>query len=104
MFETEGRSYSGGGKYLQNCNLVVIMAKRNRMEPHHTLLSSSSPHHNFVEVEEDFTDLEAKVEFLLDHPEEAVRIAQDGVAVYRDRGFDACSSSVLLEKIDQGVG
>lgn len=84
-FPPSGRSYSGRGKYLQNCNSVVIMHKRNWIEPHHSLLISSGPEQNFVEVEENFSDLGSKVVELLQDPDRAKRIAQKGVEVVRDR-------------------
>ena len=76
-----GVSYSGRGKYLQNCNSVVIMPKRKWIEPHHTLLDSS----NHVEVKDDFSDLEEKIFSLLQNQEKAERIARNGVEVFRDR-------------------
>ncbi|KAJ8071408.1 hypothetical protein OCU04_001729 [Sclerotinia nivalis] len=36
VLQTEGRSYSGRGKYLQNCNSVIIIPKRTWVEPHHS--------------------------------------------------------------------
>ncbi|KAG9236164.1 DUF821 domain-containing protein [Amylocarpus encephaloides] len=85
LIHTEGRSYSGRGKYLQNCNSVVIMPKRNWIEPHHSLLVSAGPDQNFVEVEEDFSDLEPRILELLGDPEKSQRIAQNGVDTFRDR-------------------
>lgn len=80
-----GRSYSGRGKYLHNCNSVVIMHKRMWIEPHHNLLVSSGPDQNFVEVERDFSDLGDKIQNLLSDPSKAARIAQNNVKVFRDR-------------------
>jgi hypothetical protein len=80
-----GRSYSGRGTYLQNCNSAVIMPKRAWIEPHHALLVSSGHKQNFLEVEQDFSDLEKKVLDLLQDQERAQLIAQNSIETFRDR-------------------
>lgn len=85
VLQTEGRSYSGRGKYLQNCRSVYIAPKSEWIEPHHSALVPSGPNQNFVEVERDFSDLEQKVQALLNDEDYAKRIADNGVAVFRDR-------------------
>jgi hypothetical protein len=55
------------------------------MEPHHALLIPSGPQQNFVEVEKDFSDLEEKMEYLLDNPQKAQAIAQASAETFRDR-------------------
>ncbi|KAF2003412.1 hypothetical protein P154DRAFT_486606 [Amniculicola lignicola CBS 123094] len=85
LVHTEGRSYSGRGKYLLNCASVVVAHKSEWIEPHQHLLISSGEHQNFVQVERDFSDLETKVEELLDDPERAVAITRNSVATFRDR-------------------
>jgi len=61
------------------------MHKRTWIEPHHALLVSSGPQQNFVEVENDFSDLEDKIAELLEQPERAAQIAANGVETFRDR-------------------
>lgn len=61
------------------------MHKRTWLEPHHPLLISSGPSQNIVEVETDFSDLEEKITFLLQNPQEAQRIAKNGIDAFRDR-------------------
>lgn len=80
-----GHSYSGRGKYLQNCLSVFIMHKIEWIEPHTHLLVPSGARQNMVQVERDFSDLQEKVEGLLARPEEARAIAVEGVRVFRDR-------------------
>lgn len=80
-----GRSYSGRGKYLQNCNSVVIMPNRTWIEPHHALLVSSGPKQNFVEVQMNFSDLEENILGLLEDEEKAQLIAHNSVETFRDR-------------------
>ncbi|KAH7114504.1 DUF821 domain-containing protein [Dendryphion nanum] len=85
LIQTEGRSYSGRGKYLLNCRSVVFIHKQEWIEPHHALLVSFGPDQNFVEVERNFSDLEVKVEELLKDPDRASKIAENSVATFRDR-------------------
>lgn len=85
LLRETGHSYSGRGKYLHNCNSVVIMHKRTWIEPHHNLLVSSWPKQNFVEVERDFSDLGEKIQDLLSNQDKAAQIARNGVAMFRDR-------------------
>lgn len=61
------------------------MLKRNWIELHHSLLVSSGPHQNFVEIEEDFSDLETKIVELLEDPENSRLISQNGVDTFWDR-------------------
>ncbi|PSN72145.1 hypothetical protein BS50DRAFT_657962 [Corynespora cassiicola Philippines] len=84
LMHTEGYSYSGRGKYLLNCGSVVFMHKWEWIEPHHALLSPSGPLQNFVEVERDFSDLEVKVQELLDDSDLAKSITQHAAYTFRD--------------------
>ncbi|KAL4920806.1 DUF821 domain protein [Aspergillus aurantiobrunneus] len=93
LAHTEGRSFSGRGKYLLNCRSVVISHKLQWVEAHHGALISSGPEANYVEVERDFSDLERKIEFLIDNPETAERIAQNAVRTFRDRYLTPAAES-----------
>ncbi|KAF2638290.1 hypothetical protein P280DRAFT_471405 [Massarina eburnea CBS 473.64] len=85
LIHTEGRSYSGRGKYLLNCDSITIMHKKEWIEPHHNVLVASGPDQNFVEVERNFSDLESKMENLLKNQTQAKLIAQNSVKTFRDR-------------------
>jgi len=63
------------------------MHKRTWIEPQHDLLVSGGPHQNFVEVENDFSDLETKILDLLNNPGWAKQIASNGVDAFRDRNL-----------------
>ncbi len=43
LAHTEGRSFSGRGKYLQNCRSVLVAHKLQWKEAHHGALESSGP-------------------------------------------------------------
>ncbi|KAH8692488.1 glycosyl transferase family 90-domain-containing protein [Phaeosphaeriaceae sp. PMI808] len=85
LIHTEGRSYSGRGKYLLNCGSVVIRHKAEWVEPHSHLFMLSGPHQNVVEVERDFSDLKEKVGRLLRDPQRAQAIANNSINTFRDR-------------------
>ncbi|PKY07178.1 hypothetical protein P168DRAFT_324613 [Aspergillus campestris IBT 28561] len=93
LAHTEGRSFSGRGKYLLNCRSVVVSHKLVWREAHHAALIASGPDANFVEVERDFSDLHTKLEFLIDNPEAAERIANNTVRTFRDRYLTPAAES-----------
>ncbi|KAL3474834.1 glycosyl transferase family 90-domain-containing protein [Aspergillus californicus] len=127
LAHTEGRSFSGRGKYLLNCRSVLISHELEWLEAHHGAFIASGPEANYVEVARDFSDLERKIEFLIDHPETAERIAENAARTFRDRYLtpaaescywrhlvrryaDACEFEPVLEvvrggeKVRRGVG
>jgi hypothetical protein len=99
---TTGRSYSGRGKYLQNCNSVVIMPNLTWIEPHHALLISSGPKQNFVEVQMDFSDLEENVLGLLEDQEKAQLIAHNSVETFRDRYLTPAAQACYWRRMIEG--
>ncbi|KAH7396181.1 glycosyl transferase family 90-domain-containing protein [Pyrenochaeta sp. MPI-SDFR-AT-0127] len=85
LVHTEGRSYSGRGKYLLNCASILITHRADWIEPHSHLFVSSGPDQNVVMVERDFSDLEEKMEDLLQNPLRGMAIANNSVATFRDK-------------------
>jgi hypothetical protein len=93
LAHTEGRSFSGRGKYLLNCRSVMISHPLIWREAHHAALIASGPNANYVEVEQDFADLPRKVDFLIDNPQVAERIAENSVRTFRDRYLTPAAES-----------
>ncbi|PYI13082.1 hypothetical protein BO99DRAFT_397476 [Aspergillus violaceofuscus CBS 115571] len=87
LAHTEGRSFSGRGKYLLNCRSVVLSHPLTWREAHHAaLVAAPHPAANYVLVEEaGWGDLDRKMEWLIDHPDAAERIADEAVRTFRDR-------------------
>ncbi|KAL2789343.1 glycosyl transferase family 90-domain-containing protein [Aspergillus keveii] len=81
----EGRSYSASLKYRQACRSVIVAHKLQYIQHHHYLLIPSGPLQNYVEVERDFSDLEAKIAPLLADPDRAQAIADNSVRTFRER-------------------
>ncbi|KAJ5183851.1 hypothetical protein N7492_001467 [Penicillium capsulatum] len=93
LAHTEGRSFSGRGKYLLNCRSVVISHPLVWREAHHAALVSSGPEANYLEVDQEFSDLPAKIDYLIDNPEVAERIAENAVRTFRDRYLTPAAES-----------
>ncbi|KAL2074706.1 hypothetical protein VTL71DRAFT_8485 [Oculimacula yallundae] len=87
------------GKYLQNCNSVIIIPRRTWIEPHHALLRSG---HNFVEVEEDFSDLEETMVGLLADPARARQIAMNSTDIFRDRHLTPAAQACYWRRLISG--
>ncbi|KAI1978859.1 hypothetical protein LOZ53_002808 [Ophidiomyces ophidiicola] len=85
LSHVEGRSYSGRGKYLQNCNSVFVTHELEWREVHHSALVASGEEANYVAVKRDFSDLAEKIKHLINHPDISERIARNSVEVFRDR-------------------
>ncbi|KAJ0413529.1 glycosyl transferase family 90-domain-containing protein [Aspergillus carlsbadensis] len=81
----EGRSYSASLKYRQACRSVIVAHKLQYIQHHHYLLIPSGASQNYVEVERDFSDLEAKIAPLLTDPARAQAIADNSVRAFRER-------------------
>ena len=79
---------------------MVVIHKLQWIQHHHYLLVSKGPNQNFVEVERDFSDLEAVMDHLTTHPEEARRIADNSVRTFRERyltpAAEACYWRALI--------
>ena len=59
------------------------------------------PNHHFVEIKDDYSDLEERLSYFIDHPEEANRIiknANDHVRQFQDRKREKLLSLLVLEK------
>ncbi|PGH14653.1 hypothetical protein AJ80_05834 [Polytolypa hystricis UAMH7299] len=88
LAHVEGRSFSGRGKYLQNCRSVFITHPLVWREMHHAALVSSGSEQNYIELAGGggtFKDLDDVMGTLLDRPELVERIAENGVRTFRER-------------------
>lgn len=83
--QTEGNTYSGRLKYLQSCRSVVISHELEWIQHYYHLMKPSGPEQNFVQVRRDWSDLEREMQHLLSHDEEAKRIADNSVHIFRER-------------------
>ncbi len=65
---------------------------------------SSGPRQNFLRVEKDFSDLETQLAHLRARPEQAARIASNGVEIFRDRYLTPAAQSCYWRKLIRGYG
>ncbi|KAE8356741.1 glycosyl transferase family 90-domain-containing protein [Aspergillus coremiiformis] len=93
LAHVEGHSFSGAGKYLLNCRSVFVSHKLVWREAHHHIFIASGPDANYIEVERDFSDLNDKIEYFISNPEAAEQIANNTVAMFRDRYLTPAAES-----------
>ncbi|CAI7594111.1 unnamed protein product [Penicillium bialowiezense] len=99
LAHTEGRSFSGRGKYLLNCRSVMISHALEWREAHHAALISSGPDANYVEVDREWNDLSRKIDYLIDNPQIAERIANNAVRTFRDRYLTPAAESCYWRQL-----
>ncbi|KAJ4358143.1 uncharacterized protein N0V89_002722 [Didymosphaeria variabile] len=99
LMHTEGRSYSGRGKYLLNCGSVVIMHKSEWIEPQQDVYVKSGADQNIVEVERDFSDLDGKIQQLLKDPKLARSIAKNSQKTFRNRYLTPAAQACYWRKL-----
>jgi hypothetical protein len=99
LAHTEGRSFSGRGKYLLNCRSVVISHTLEWREVHHGALVPTGPEANYIEVDRDWSELSHKIDYLIDNPEIAERIANNAVRTFRDRYLTPAAESCYWRQL-----
>lgn len=82
---TEGNSYSGRLKYLQNCRSVVVAHELDWIQHFSPLMSSSGPTQNFLQIKRDFSDMDEAMEKQLQDDDRAKQIADNSVKTFRER-------------------
>jgi hypothetical protein len=99
-----GRAWSGRLKFVQNCNSVIVAHKLEWIQHYQHLLVSEDEAQNFVQVKRDFSDLPGKMEYLVNHVDEAARIAQNSVRLFRDRYLTPAAEACYWRKLVAGWG
>jgi hypothetical protein len=99
LAHTEGVSYSGRLKYLQNCRSVVVAHKLDWIQHHHPLMKSSGPEQNYVEVDRDWQTLEDAITKLRENDAEAEQIAERMVTTFRDRYLTPAAETCYWRKL-----
>lgn len=82
---TEGHSWSGRLKYLLNCDTIAIVHELQFTTSYAHLLVASGPNQNHISVKRDWSDLEEKVKYYLERPEESRNIIQNSIETFRER-------------------
>lgn len=67
-------------------------------------MQTEGPDQTIVEVKDDWSDLEEKVQFLLDNPSEAEKIANNTVRMFRDWYLTPAGEVCYWRKLFKGWG
>ena len=78
------------------------MHRRTWLEHYHPLLVSSGPDQNFVQVLQNWIDLEEKIENLQADEVKAQRIADNSAAVFRDRYLTPAAQVCYWRRLFKG--
>lgn len=96
---TEGYTYSGRLKYLQLCNSAPIIHDLKWEEFHTHLLRPYRPEQNFIPVKADWSDLEEKVRYYLDHDEETQTIARNNHETFAKKYLTSAAASCYWRRL-----
>ncbi|KAI9730725.1 MAG: hypothetical protein M1834_005694 [Cirrosporium novae-zelandiae] len=99
LAHTEGNSYSGRLKYLQNCDSVIVAHKMDWIQHHHPLLRSSGSAQNYVEVDRTFKNLNETIQWLRSHDHQASRIASNSIRTFRDKYLTPAATTCYWRRL-----
>lgn len=81
---------------------MIIIHKLQWIQHHHYLLVADGAEQNYVEVDRDFSDLGAKMDYLITHPGEARRIADNNIKTFRERYFTSAATACYWRALING--
>ncbi|KAM3421164.1 hypothetical protein BST61_g1576 [Cercospora zeina] len=99
VVHTEGFSYSGRLNHLLNCNSLPMIHQLHWNLHYYHLLRKEGPGQNYVDVQDDFGDLEDKVLYYIAHPNEAETIIANHLETFRERYLTADATSCYLRRL-----
>ena len=102
LAHTEGNSYSGRLKYLQNCRSVIVAHQMDWIQHYTPLMRSSGPEQNYVKVDRDFVDLESTMLGLQRDEDVTQRIANNSVECFRERYLTPAAEVCYWRKLING--
>ena len=102
LVHTEGRSWSGRLKYLLNCDSVTVIHEREWTAHYYSLLVPDGPKQNFVPAKRNFSDLKKKIQYYLNHQDEAQLIADNAVTTFRDRYLTLAAETCYWRRLIEG--
>jgi len=98
----EGLGWSGGGKYVHNCNSVFVTHRIFWKESWHGALVAEGPEQNVVIGDKDWSGLEDTIVNLKAHPEVARRIAENSGSTLRDRYLTPAAEACYWRRLISG--
>lgn len=98
---TEGTTWSGRLKYLLSCHSAIFIHRLNWYTHLYHLLIPDGPEQNYVQTENDWSDLPDKMNDLLSHPAKAKQIADTAAATFRDLYFTPAAQTCYWRRLFQ---
>lgn len=102
VVHTEGRSWSGRLKYLLNCDSLPVVHDLQWLAHYYHELVAEGEGQNFVRVRRDWADLEEKVGWFLERPEEAQRVMENAKRDFRERATSVAGEACYWRKLFEG--
>lgn len=96
---TEGVTYSGRLKFLMNCQSLLFVHEPLYETHYSHLLVKDGPKQNCVSVKRDWSDLEEKVLYYFDHPDEAEKIITNTLETFRSRYMTRAATSCYIRRL-----
>ncbi|CAK1364160.1 unnamed protein product [Cercospora beticola] len=96
---TEGISYSGRLSFLLNCDSLPIVHDLVWTTHYYHLLVPSGPKQNYIPAKRDWSDLEEKVQYYIDHPDEADLIRKNSINTFRGKYLTRAATSCYFRKL-----
>lgn len=101
LVHTEGRSYSGRLQFILNCDSLPIIHELDWTAHFYHLLIPAGDNQNYIPVKRDFSDLQSKVEYYLEHPKEAQRIITNSINTFRNKYTSPAATSCYIRRLIQ---
>lgn len=98
---TEGTTWSGRLKYLLSCHSAIFIHRLTWHTHLYHLLTPSGPAQNYVQVENDWSDLPGKMTELIADPRLAKRIADNAAKNFRDLYFTPAAQTCYWRRLFQ---
>lgn len=90
----QGVTYPGRLRYSQTCRSITIAPRLRWHQTQSPLIIDRGPSQNIVYVNNDWSNLESTIQWLINNPEKAERIANNTVKTFRDwyltPAFETC--------------
>ncbi|KAF2768826.1 hypothetical protein EJ03DRAFT_112532 [Teratosphaeria nubilosa] len=102
LAHTEGQTWSGRLKYLLNCNSLAVVHSLSWHTHYYHLLIADGPEQNYISASEDFSNLEQKIEWLLEHPDHAQRVANNSINQFRRKYTTVAAENCYWRRLFHG--
>ncbi|KAF2207674.1 hypothetical protein CERZMDRAFT_50655, partial [Cercospora zeae-maydis SCOH1-5] len=96
---TEGISYSGRLSYILNCDSLPVIHELVWTTHYYHLLVPDGPRQNYIPVKRDWSDLEEKIQYYFDHPDEADVIRGNSIDTFRGKYLTRAATSCYFRRL-----